>query len=339
MPIREQASEIEDVATGWAAKAERGLTSEERTELDQWLEGDSRRLGAFVRAQAAWIHSERAAALGKMPDTAPAASIEADPIETPSSRTINRRMLLGGGGAIAASVVAVGFIDWPRYRQFESGVGEIRHIALAGGTTLTLDTDSRVDVAMSSKDRTLKLKRGKMFLDVVRHEEGPVAVSVANVVLTTEAGAFSLQSLATDPVVALVTRGGVDASQSDGIFGDRRQLALDQDQELTLGPREKLSIRAVRQVAAAQREQLLAWRDGMLSFGGEPLAQAVRSFDRYGPTRIVVVDPELAVQRVTGLFSGNDPRGFANAIAASLGAVVNSQGDTLQITPKKVPTA
>lgn len=63
MPDRENASEINDVATSWVARAERGLTKFERTELDGWLEEDSRRLGAFVRAQAAWIHAERAVAL------------------------------------------------------------------------------------------------------------------------------------------------------------------------------------------------------------------------------------------------------------------------------------
>src|SRR3546814_8218000 len=77
MPKREHASEIEDAATVWAAKAERGLTEPERVALDQWLEGDSRRLGAFVRAQAAWIHAERANALGEMPAADLAPTVEA----------------------------------------------------------------------------------------------------------------------------------------------------------------------------------------------------------------------------------------------------------------------
>ena len=339
MPIREQAGEIEDVAIGWAAKAERGLTPQERVELDQWLEGDSRRLGAFVRAQAAWIHAERAAALGKMPETAPTVPINPDPVETPAPRTLSRRMLLGGGGAIAVSVAAIGLIDWQRYRTLESGVGEIRHIALAGGTILTLDTDSRVDIAMSSNDSTLELKRGKVFLDAIRQEAGRVAVSALNLVLTTQGGAFSLSAIADDPIIALVTRGHLEVSQSEGFFGGQRRLALGQDQELTFAPRQQLSSRNVRQVPEAERAQLLAWRDGMLSFGGEALAQAVRAFNRYGPIRIVVDNPALASQRITGLFKGNDPQGFATAIAASLGATVIDKGNVLQIAMKKVPSA
>jgi transmembrane sensor len=115
MPDREKASEIEDVATVWAAKAERGLTAEDRAELDLWLVGDSRRLGAFVRAQAAWIHAERAMALGRMPEPEDAVPAEVAPPGELQPRALNRRVVLGGGAALAASVAAaylVGFEAW-----------------------------------------------------------------------------------------------------------------------------------------------------------------------------------------------------------------------------------
>src|SRR3546814_12988254 len=85
-------------------------------------------------------------------------------------------MVLGGGGALAASVAAAYLIGLERYRTLESGVGEIRHIALKDGTMLTLDTDSRVDVALSSNERKLSLVRGKAFLDVTRWQKNPVII-------------------------------------------------------------------------------------------------------------------------------------------------------------------
>ena len=341
MPDREQASEIEDAATIWAAKAERGLTAKDRAKLDQWLEGDSRRLGAFVRAQAAWIHAERAVALGKMPETepetedAPASVLQNEP----RARTLNRRMALGGGGALAASFAAAYVIGSGRHRTLESGVGEIRHIVLKGGTTLTLDTDTRVDVAVSSNDRKLELVRGKLFLDVARWQDLPVIVRAGDLVLETAEGAFGLQSLGKAPIVTLVTKGKLIASQSRGMFGQKRTVTVEEDHALTLAPDEPLLASGVRPVAAARQEQLLAWRDGMLSFGGELLGDAVRAFDRYGATRIVVADPELARQRITGLFKANDPKGFATAIAASFDGVVTSQGETIRISSKKSGSA
>lgn len=335
MPDREHPSEIDDAATVWAAKAERGLTAEDRAELDQWLEEDSRRLGAFVRAQAAWIHAERAAALGRMPEPEEAPLVEASPLDEPRPRTLNRRMVLGGGGALAASVAAAYMFVSGRYRTLESGVGEIRHIALKGGTALTLDTDTRVDIAASSNDRKLELVRGKLFIDVTRRQELPLTVYVRDLILETAEGAFGLQSVVKAPMIALVTTGKLVVSQSQGMFGQKRTITVERDHALTLFADERLLASAVRPVAAPQQEQLLAWRDGMLSFGGETLADAVRAFDRYGPTRILVVDPELARQKVTGLFRADDPRGFATAVAASFGGVVTSQSEVVRISAKK----
>lgn len=338
MPEREHANDIEDDATVWAAKAERGLTTDERAALDAWLEGDSRRLGAFVRAQAAWIHAERAVALGKMPEAEAAALAQEPSHDQPEGATLNRRMILGGGAAIAASVAVAAFIGLQRYRTLESGVGEIRHIALAGGTTLTLDTDTRVDIAASSDDRKLALKRGKLFLDVAQRVGAPLSVEVGNLIMETAEGGFSVQSLINDPIMAFVTKGQLAISQQQGLFGRNRTLTVGQDQALTLPTDQDLLASDVKPITAAQREQLLAWRDGMLSFGGEALAQAVRAFDRYGTARIIVADPELARQRITGLFKADDPKGFATAIAASLGGLVSSEGNVVRIYAKKVTT-
>lgn len=333
MPSREPASEIEDAATIWAARAERGLTESEKAEFEEWMEGDSRRLGAYVRAQAAWIHAERAAALGKMPDQASEPAMDVLPIEHARPRAFSRRTVLGGGGAIAASVAAAYMVGFSRYYTLESGVGEIRHIALKGGTTLALDTDTRVDVALSSNDRKLELIQGKLFLEVAK-SDFPVTVRAGNLIAETMEGAFSLEHLLRVPIVALVTEGRLVVSQSPNMFAGRRSLSIDPGHALTLAPNEELVASKVQPLAGAQQAQLLAWRDGMLSFGGELLSDAVRAFDRYSSARIVVTDPDLARQRITGLFRATDPRGFAVAIAASFASVATSQGDVIRISSK-----
>ncbi|NYI24258.1 hypothetical protein [Sphingobium indicum] len=139
--------------------------------------------------------------------------------------------------------------------------------------------------------------------------------------------------------VALVTEGRLLISQSPSFFGRERKLTLEKDHALTLASDANLQASEVRSVAPPQQEQFLAWREGMLSFGGELLADAVRAFDRYGSARIVVADPDLAKQRITGLFKANDPRGFAVAVAASFGGSVTSQGDVIRISGKKLQSA
>jgi hypothetical protein len=55
----------------------------------------------------------------------------------------------------------------------------------------------------------------------------------------------------------------------------------------------------------------LAWQDGLLAFNGESLAQAAGEFARYSSTRIVIDDPALADEPLTGLYASSDPEGFA----------------------------
>ena len=339
MPDREHAAKIEDDATEWAAKAERGLTIDERAALDLWMEGDSRRLGAFVRAQAVWIHAERAVALGRMPKPAESAVDDPPALEPRRSQVLSRRTLVGAGGALAASVAAAYSLGFERYSTLESGVGETRHISLRNGAALTLDTDTRVDIARSSDDRALTLVRGKLFIDVARLAGASLSVKAGDLLVEAANGAFGIEAVAGAPIVALSVSGRLAVSQAHGLFAQDRRLMVDQGHRLAAPAGEALDAAQVEPIAAADRDRLLAWRDGMLSFGGEMLADAVRAFDRYGTVRIVVVDPELGRQRITGLFKADDPRGFAMAVADSFGGVVTSDRQSIRISAKKPPTA
>ena len=233
-------------------------------------------------------------------------------------------------------MIAATAIGWRRYHTLESGLGETRHIVLAGGTLLTLDTDTQVDIEAGSDDRSLILRRGKLFIEALAEGKSPIALGVGNLLMQTTRGAFSAQSLTDEPIIALVTTGILAVSQSAGTFEPTRTLSVAQGQTLIVDPRRKMSASDVQQVEATKIAQLLAWKDGMLSFGGEALGDAVRSFDRYSAARIVV-DPGLARERVTGLFRASDPQGFASAIAASFGAVVNVRNNVISLSLKKVP--
>ena len=62
----------------------------------------------------------------------------------------------------------------------------------------------------------------------------------------------------------------------------------------------------------------LAWKAGRIAFEGETLADAAQAFERYSDTRIIIQDPSIGREEITGLFASNDPVGFARAAALSL---------------------
>lgn len=94
MGERATAKVIEDQALAWVARLDRETSHAAlEAELNAWLEGDSRRRGAFLRAQAAWMQLDRAGVLGVS--------------EEREARVRPSRRWLVAGGAVAAAVGGV----------------------------------------------------------------------------------------------------------------------------------------------------------------------------------------------------------------------------------------
>src|SRR5690606_18344078 len=73
----------------------------------------------------------------------------------------------------------------------------------------------------------------------------------------------------------------------------------------------------------------LAWRDGAIVFGGEPLAQAIAELNRYTNTRLVVADSSIRDLRVGGRFRTDDVDGFLQALAEAFPVTIHRTSDHL----------
>jgi transmembrane sensor len=93
----------------------------------------------------------------------------------------------------------------------------------------------------------------------------------------------------------------------------------------------------VRSIPHAEAERRLAWRDGMVSFAGEPLTTAVKEINRHNRRWIVVDDPTLASRPVVGIFRANDPDNFAATVATALGAQSVDQDDAIHLRLRSPP--
>jgi transmembrane sensor len=93
----------------------------------------------------------------------------------------------------------------------------------------------------------------------------------------------------------------------------------------------------VRAVEQMQVERRLAWRDGMLAFDGEHLAEAVEEINRHNRRQITIDDPTLAARSVVGIFRASDTEGFAQTVATALGAESVTEGDAIHLRPRPSP--
>ncbi len=309
----ETAKQIDAVAADWAARLDRGVLSpEDEARLDNWLAGDSRRAGAFARARAVSLYTERVRALG------PQFQPDRFRLTQPAFSPARRRMLWGSAAAAGiGGAVLAGYAFEAAGQDYTTRRGEMRVVPLADGSVVNLNTDSRIRVLFTEARRTIHLERGEALFDVAKDAARPFVVYAGDTAVKAVGTSFSVLRLADAPVQVLVREGVVEVDRGRiapvRLAANMRAVAPIAAAFATPAP-----IR-VATVAPVEIDRAVAWREGRIAFEGETLDQAVKDFSRYSDTRIVIDDPSIAHEEVTGLFQANDPVGFAQAVATSFG--------------------
>lgn len=325
MESRETSRAIDDAAARWAAKLDRApLSPQEGVELDAWLKGNSRRVGAFARAQAIAVHSERARALGSSFN--PAAFEPA-----PRDNNPDRRRLLWGGAAAAAVAVGVGVsvVATRRPMGLETLRGEVRLAPLDDGSVVTINTQTRLTVDYTQVRRTVRLLDGEAFFEVASNPARPFVVDAGDVLVRAVGTAFSVRRIPGEPVQVIVSEGQVEIRRRTGAGRPVAVAANFRAVATETGP----AAADTSGLVPNDVRRAMAWREGKIAFEGESLRYAAEAFERYSDTRIVITDPGLANQTVTGLFTATDPAGFAQAVAVSFGVQARAGKNEIVLSP------
>lgn len=316
MTERESAADIEAKAARWVVRVDRGdLTAGERSELELWLDGDTRRRGAYVRASAAWCVLDRADGVEAAPG-APTPRLLA---------ALRRRDVLASLGAAAAAACAAVVIG-PKVGsvKYATALGEIRRVPLADGSMAAINTSTSLGVSLRPEVRRVKLDRGEAWFQVAKEPERPFVVESGSVRVRAVGTAFSVRR----------RDDGSDVLVTEGVVEVWSQASPDSRIRLAAGERTFVSDAAGAAppaVAGPAIARNLAWREGQIILEGEPLVDAVAEFNRYNERKIVIADPSLQGERLVGWFRTNDPEGFAQAAAASLGGGVQIAGNTILV--------
>lgn len=333
MQGQETSKEIDRVAAHWAARLDRGaLSPEDRSALEHWTSGDPRRLGALARAMAVSAHFDRANALG-------AGSHPNVRLLRPPAVVLARRRFMQGGLAAAAigGVSLVGLqitepgsmVAWlERQRgEFRTAKGEVRSVPLPDGSTIWLNTASIVKVRYSSARRDVVLARGEALFDVAKDPARPFVVRSGATNTRAVGTSFSVGQVAKGQVKVEVAEGVVEFTAAGPGAAAPVRLAAGGKAVADLSGRINVSLPGTETVSRA-----LSWRRGMLDFDGVTLGEAAATFARYSDQQILIDDPEVSRLTVVGLFSSNDPAGFAKAVALSLNLRARSEPGAVHLS-------
>jgi transmembrane sensor len=212
--------------------------------------------------------------------------------------------------------------------SYATARGEVRLIPLADGSSVTLNTLSRIAVSFDDTRRVIRLLEGEALFNVVHDAARPFVI---------EAGAATIVAFGSQFLVSRLAK-SVKVLVKDGQVAIRHR-EWGHDAVLRAGANSRTDVSQdaplqARPVPPIEVTRALVWREGMLSFEDMPLNQAVEQFARYSDLRIILDDPRLNSETVTGLFSANDPEGFARAVANTFDLRLRKNGTEVHLSRK-----
>jgi transmembrane sensor len=310
---------IEEAATEWVARIDRGLTRAEQSALVQWLAEDTRCREALDLAQTTWKNLDRAQVFRIAAEESRAAQV------TPS-----RNWTPWAYAAGLALVTAASLGIWFSYihTHVSTAIGEIRQVPLEDGSRVTLDTRSQIAVEYEPKQRVVRLESGEALFEVAKDARRPFVVQAGDVRVRAVGTAFVVRRRSDDDIDVTVTKGMVD------VWSKTRpqEVAV----RISAGSTTTLSgatLTPPRDLTVKQIEQATDWKSGVVDLNGRTLGEAAAEINRYNTRRVVISDDRLAAQTLVGHVSTSDPLAFAQAAAAMLDARVRDDGERIVLEP------
>lgn len=240
---------------------------------------------------------------------------------------LTRRNLVIGGlvglGAAGASYSILPDMLLRRRADHITAKGEIRSVTLSDGSVATLGPDSAIAVDFTTRLRRIQLLAGMSFFDVAAEPQRNFVVQVAELTAMALGTAFDVASDA--GMLSISVDRGVVKAQAP-------RSAIAGGAELTAGEWMTFDS-ATYAVERGSREagQIASWRDNLIVAEKEAVSALVARIGRWIPGRIVVADPFIGSQRVSGIFDLNNPKRALEAVVHPAGAHVRQVSSYLTV--------
>ncbi len=298
---------LEDEAARRFLKARTSGTDNDWADAYAWIAEHPAHGVAFAKAEAAWEVS------GRLKEVSP--RIDPEAIAGPAGRfeaVVGRRQVIAAifTTAFVGTAATVAVQKASSVVRYRTAVGEAQRFRLEDGSSIFLNTNSAVEIAIRERSRFVRLLRGEASFVVAPGHPAPLVIDALGTRLQAVAGGFNVR-LRPDVLELTVVDGQVRVAGQD-VAGDRVVMA-------THGAAIRAGSVAMTALSDTQAARRLAWQGGIVEFRGETLAQAVDEFNRYRVSPLVIGDPEIASVRVDGRFRVGASDQFIGLLSPGLG--------------------
>ncbi len=351
-------TQIYEEACEWFVECRAGdLNDKTRHAFDRWLRKSPDHLSAYLELSAIWNEGPLLDPQGKFDrDTliAQAASDRDNVVELPGLRSSNnapqnnpvasphhepRRFRRGSLAAIAASIVLIAaaallYLQTSQAPTYATAIGEQRLIALTDGSTVELNSRSKIVVRYSPQGRDVELVRGQAFFHVAKDSSRPFIVKTGATLVRAVGTEFDVYqkrdgtvvtvvegrvAILTDHPMSLPAHGIASSACAEArplnlefpsAAGQAGNILVAAGEQLTVTPK-LVQIAEHPNIATAT-----AWTQRQLIFESASLADVADEFNRYNDRQLIVADPRLETFHVSGVFSSTDPASLIRFLRA-----------------------
>jgi transmembrane sensor len=290
-------------------------TAEDQTKLDAWLAQSMAHSVAYWRLDAGFEGTERLTAL-RHPRLG---AVDATPRR-------NWRPLFLRVAAATVVVSAVGAFalryeaPLPVEKTYATAIGATKHITLADGSSIELNTNTKLRVSIGRNQRRVWLDRGEAYFQVAHDASRPFVVTAGKRQITDLGTKFLVRRGLTQVEIA-VSQGRVRLEATD----EARAFAPVEliKGEVVVANDKQIVVKTTTPKKLANE---LGWRHGVLIFDHTTLADAAREFNRYNEGKLIIEDPQVAQLTIDGTFRSNNVGLFARAAKDLLGLKIELRG-------------
>jgi len=351
-PMNSNETEIE--AGEWLARLDRDNPSPtDLAAFNRWKNADPRHAAAYARLAATWQALDRIQAIrpsarepinndyfingvGQQPHQEPfhpsgRHSIADSPQHLLQPRAAHRRWLFS---SLAASILVAITGLWIAHKfgsaqTFRTSIGGFQQIVLEDQSTVDLNTDSEIRVALTPQMRKVELVRGEASFAVAHDVSRPFIVSAGKTAVRAVGTKFDVRRLESSVEIIVdegkVVVGAPEILETPQTAVSPTMVHLSAGQAaLSSGSGVKLTTLPKDSVA-----RKLAWQNQMLVFDGDSLADVVTQFNRYNERQLVIADPSLTTLHIGGYFRPTNLDAFIDVLQSNFGIRVNTQGNRL----------
>jgi transmembrane sensor len=320
-------TQIYEEASDWLVKHRGGdLDAQGKERFDAWLRESPQHLRAYLEMSAVWedvasidpslnASAEELIARARTETNIHPFAPERSPLppgEGPPKVSARRRSVLAGIALAASIVVTVCIGTWFYLQRdvYTTGIGEQRSILLNDGSTIELNSRSRVRVRFSEAERDVDLIEGQALFRVAKNPLLPFIVSADGTHVRAVGTQFDVYRKSTGTVVTVVEgRVAVYSPLAGGKGqGEGTSLLVAAGEQLTVSAVVPAKAGAQPSPKPANVATATAWTQRSLVFDSAPLTEVAEEFNRYNTRQLLIKDTrEVADIHISGVFSSADP--------------------------------